>query len=230
MKCEIMGVNRDTGAEVRITVEATDVHHAEQQANNLGIMVSHVREVREQSPVAVESKRVPTPASTPRRVTCSTCGGSPLVRRRVHRLSGPAVAIGYILLIPSFLGILGSGILLLAPVIGLAGGAMSQGSAVEQLQQAGVEQAIIDKVTSEQPLTQADRDSLTPRQNDTVLNVTQSRAGVQAGACCCVSGILGVGAVIGLILSFVGGLLGWLLVMKKKVLQCTRCQTTVAAS
>ena len=31
------------------------------------------------------------------------------------------------------------------------------------------------------------------------------------------------------IVSFVGGLLGWLLVMKKRVLQCTKCGVTVAA-
>lgn len=38
----------------------------------------------------------------------------------------------------------------------------------------------------------------------------------------------GISVFLGM-MSFVGGLLGWLLVMKKKVLQCTKCGVTVAA-
>ena len=37
-------------------------------------------------------------------------------------------------------------------------------------------------------------------------------------------------SIIGIVASFVGGLLGWLLIMKKKVLQCTSCQAVVNAS
>jgi len=33
-----------------------------------------------------------------------------------------------------------------------------------------------------------------------------------------------------IIMSFVGGLLGWILIMKKKILQCTNCGAKVSAS
>ena len=36
---------------------------------------------------------------------CRVCGQGVLIPKQVYRLSGPVVAIGYILLIPSFIGI-----------------------------------------------------------------------------------------------------------------------------
>ena len=47
MKYEITGANRNTGADVTITVEARDFRHAEEQANEYQILVSSVREVGE---------------------------------------------------------------------------------------------------------------------------------------------------------------------------------------
>lgn len=38
-------------------------------------------------------------------IACQTCERGVLVRKNIHRLSGPAVVIGYIFLIPSILGV-----------------------------------------------------------------------------------------------------------------------------
>src|SRR5437762_325492 len=54
-----------------------------------------------------------TPPSIPaENPLCRTCGQGTLVKRKIFRMSGPVVVIGFILLIPSVLGML-FGILML---------------------------------------------------------------------------------------------------------------------
>ena len=106
--------------------------------------------------------------------TCKICDRGTLTPRKIRRLSGPAVAIGYILLIPSILGMAGCAILLVVSLLaGVAGAA--HGSAFA-------------------------------------------------------TAFAGIGAIafvyIG-IFCFVSGLLGWLLIMKKHVLQCGYCSAIV---
>jgi hypothetical protein len=113
----------------------------------------------------VEPQPAPQPATTAAPagpVTCQVCHRGNLCRRKVHRMSGAALMIGYVLLIPSTLGVVLSLVLLAAPVLGFASA--------------------------------------------------------------------GGGATLGAILCFVFALLGWLLVMKKRVLQCDACQAIVLAS
>jgi hypothetical protein len=57
------------------------------------------------------------------------------------------------------------------------------------------------------------------------LKISTAKAAPGLAACC--GGGFSVMIMIG---SFVGGLLGWLLVMRKTVLQCFRCGAVVAAS
>jgi hypothetical protein len=96
------------------------------------------------------------------------------VRKKVFRMSGPVVAIGFILLIPSVLGMLFSAMILL--------------------------QTIEHSGNTQDP-------------------------GELFGS------VFGVGFAITFgVASFVGGLFGWLLVMKKQVLQCSDCGAVVSAS
>jgi hypothetical protein len=109
--------------------------------------------------------------------TCKICDRGTLMPRKIRRLSGPAVAIGYILLIPLILGMAGCAILLIVSLLaGVAGAA--HGSAFA-------------------------------------------------------TAFAGIGAIafvyIGT-LSFVFGLVGWLLIMKKHVLQCGYCGAVVDAA
>lgn len=99
-------------------------------------------------------------------VLCKTCDIGVLMLVRKYRMSGIVVAIGYILLVPSVLGVLGCALTLFEmPKMKGAGAGLAEGM------------------------------------------------------------MLMVG-----FFWFVGGLLGWLLVMKKSVLQCNNCTAVVAAS
>jgi hypothetical protein len=107
-------------------------------------------------------------------VRCKICDAGLLVRQTKYRMSGPAVLIGYILLVPSILGILIS--------------AMSF-FRLASLNHAG-----------------------------------------NAGSADVATGLVGGFVIFFGIASFVGGLIGWLLVMKKQVLECNVCQAVVNAS
>ncbi len=108
--------------------------------------------------------------------TCKICDRGTLMPRKIRRLSGPAVAIGYILLIPSILGMVGCAILLVVSLLaGVAGAAHRSAFA-------------------------------------TAFAGTWSIAMLSSGIGC-----------------FVFGLLGWLLIMKKHVLQCVYCGAVVNA-
>lgn len=108
------------------------------------------------------------------RLPCKVCEQGTLLSKKVFRMSGPVVVIGYIFLIPSVIGILLS-------VLMFFGVIATSGSATDTASQAGI--------------------------------------GLAAGV------VIFFG-----VASFAGGLIGWLLVMKKRVLQCSTCGATVNAS
>ena len=99
-------------------------------------------------------------------IQCKTCDQGKLVSKKKYRMGGMVVFIGYILLIPSFLGVLLSSFFLIAAIF------------------------------------------------------SASATNVDTGT---VTAIFGGVSIFILISSIVGGLLGWLLVMKKRVLQCSFC-------
>ena len=92
-----------------------------------------------------------------------------------------------------------------------------------------IPEQIIVKIVADQPVSTSDLAPLTQRQRavveDVKLSVSAGRLGAGAGTA--VAGGLSFGMII---MSFVGGLIGWLLVMKKLVLQCKTCGAVVAAS
>ena len=100
---------------------------------------------------------------------CKVCERGSVEQRKIFRMSMPVVVIGFILLIPSVLGML---FCAFAVLVGL------------------------------------------------------SNSGSNGGAAAiAISVFVGIG-----IAFFVGGLIGWLLVMKKRVLQCSNCGATISAS
>jgi hypothetical protein len=109
-------------------------------------------------------------------VRCKVCEKGNLDRRKKFRMSGPVVAIGYIFLVPSILGVMISAFMFIST-------------------------AALHPSNSADPGTSA-----------------------------AVTGIAGGIAIAFGIASFVGGLIGWLLVMKKQVLECNVCKATVNAS
>jgi hypothetical protein len=110
--------------------------------------------------------------------TCKICDRGALRPRKIRRLSGPAVAIGYVLLVPSVLGMACCAILLLIVVFA------------------------------------ASLPVASPNNDASALLALAS----------------GSGAIIVLFVAcFVSGLIGWLLVMKKDVLQCDNCGAIINA-
>ena len=101
-------------------------------------------------------------------IKCKTCDTGTLTRRAVYRMSSVVVFIGYIVLVPSILGM----ILGVATCFGVAG----------------------------------------KGQNDAATGLAEGIAFFWTVA------------------ALVSGVLGWLLVMKKRVLQCDQCGAVVAAS
>lgn len=102
-------------------------------------------------------------------VRCKVCDRGTLAPTHKHRMSGPVVFIGYILLIPSLLGV------------------------------AFCILTFIMVASSARPGQEA-------------------ATGIAGG----LTVFMGIGAMV-------FGLLGWLLIMKKKVLECNVCQATVNA-
>jgi UPF0716 family protein affecting phage T7 exclusion len=147
-----------------------------------------------------------------------------------YRLSTPVVVIGYILLIPSVLGILFCLLMLLLTAVG-GGAAVSQAGdeAAGPLRRAGVPEAVVQKTIASKPLSPREMAALTPAQRKAVMDARAGVVGTKVGAgglAIIAGGVLIFFAIV----SFVFGLLGWLLVMKKKVLRCMNCLAVVPAS
>jgi len=145
-------------------------------------------------------------------------------------MSGPVVAIGYLLLVPCVIG------MLIGLVMMFATGGASDASftAIEDeyrssLVEAGIPETLVEKSAKPGGLTATDRDSLSPEQRTALSSAELAKSAGQlgAGAGTAVAGGFGIFLIV---VSFVGGLLGWLLIMKKKVLQCGSCKAVVAAS
>jgi F0F1-type ATP synthase assembly protein I len=99
----------------------------------------------------------------------------------------------------------------------------------EKLMAASIPSATITQVLASEALTESSREALTPAQQRAVdeVKVELSAGTVGAGLGATMAG--GASLFV-LVSSLIGGLLGWLLVMKKRVLQCTECAATTAAS
>lgn len=145
-------------------------------------------------------------------------------------MSGIVVFIGYLFLVPSMIGV----------VIGLAtavgSGAVGESQKAEMLREEtqaliamGVPQASAEVIANPDADASAAINSLHEALRS---DVEYKRQLILAGETGTQIGVgLGAMAGIGIALSsLVGGLIGWLLIMKKKVLMCTDCGATVAAS
>lgn len=160
-------------------------------------------------------------------IVCRVCNQGGSVRRaQVRRMSTPVVAIGYILLVPSVLGMLIGLVMVFAS--GSAGGNLAdehQKAYVAKIHQMGLTQTQEEYVLG---LSNPSREALQASglaseqiQNVLSAHLAQAASNVGSGA----GAALGIGVGITMLIgSFVGGLLGWLLIMKKAVLLCGNCK------
>jgi hypothetical protein len=145
-------------------------------------------------------------------------------------MSIPVVVIGFILLVPSILGILFGGLMLFgSAAAGPAAATSGEREVRTRLSAQRIPDRIIEDVVASNPIDDSRLVGLTPQQQSAVheaqMTSSVNKIGAGAGTAC------GVGfALLMIVGSFVGGLLGWLLIMRKRVLQCARCGAVVAAS
>jgi len=145
-------------------------------------------------------------------------------------MSGPVVVIGFILLIPSVLGML-VGILTLVGV-GMNIPSMSPETRAS-LEAQQVPEPVIAQVAANKPIDEAQFAALTPQQRTAVRNAQSSVSGPWPGKAKAGPGafvVAGGLCLFVIVMSFVGALLGWILIMRKRVLQCTLCGAVVPAS
>jgi hypothetical protein len=145
-------------------------------------------------------------------------------------MSAAVVVIGFILLIPSVFGMLVG-----VSMLFITGAASTQTSNVGErkirvrLVAQHVPEPIITEVIARKSVGNSELESLSPEQqsaiHDAQLSVSAQKVG--AGAATLIAGGL---SLLIIFTSFVGGLVGWLLIMRKRVLQCIRCGAVVPAS
>ena len=170
-------------------------------------------------------------------ITCKTCDSGSMYSTKIHRLSGPSVIIGYLLLIPSAIGIMiaaGIAILAIAGAASVASApSVDESSVALKLEKAGIDDALAKDIMSLQTSLDDDKlDGLTEDQKRIAMEAQSEMVLGSAGATAAAG--LGGAAVVGLsgmfaVACFISGLIGWLLTMKKKVLQCSTCRATVGA-
>ncbi len=176
---------------------------------------------------------VPVTYSAPRQFICKTCDQGTLEQKKIFRMSGPVVFIGFIFLIPSVLGMIASALMFFGVMSSsVSDVTRARNEAVTEMRANDVPESIvtavvagqdeqIDRLMRAQDLDQARRSWVRDAQEKIRTGNVTSGAGVLFGG--------GFALALG-IASFVGGLLGWLLVMRKRVLQCSVCRAVVSAS
>lgn len=203
---------------------------------------------------------------------CKVCDRGSLTPQKVFRMSGPAIVIGFILLIPSILGMIISALMFVG-IIAYNGGesgivasqprqsfqnsfdagfrrscARSFGQSYRMAAGAPAPLAMIEQycecalsvfketgsqTTAAQTCVQRVKDGSleAPDQDVREFYSGDIRHEKRAGAAINLFRVIGSGFAVALgIASFVGGLLGWLLVMRKRVLKCDLCGAVVNAS
>lgn len=153
-----------------------------------------------------------------------------MVRRKTYRMSIPVVIIGYIFLVPSVLGML-FGILMLVSSFGAGASAASEvdKSVRAELVANSIPAPVIEKIMANKPIDHAMLVQFTPQQQEAIKSSSTQQAAGKVGAGVGTAAAMGFSVIL-IVMFFVGGLVGWLLVMKKKILQCDHCSAVVAAS
>lgn len=173
-------------------------------------------------------------------VPCRVCDRGSLFKKRIYRMSGPAVVIGYILLIPSLIGVAFCLLSIASIEMQLLHKYVSaRQAAISEMRDNDVPEDVIRQVVANPYRNPADyiEDPGIPMvQYSWVKDATQKlRNGTPVEIGNGNSTLMGQRLaedfyfVLGIV-AFVSGLLGWLLVMKKRVLQCSFCQAVVNAS
>lgn len=158
-------------------------------------------------------------------IECRTCGRGTLLRRRVYRMSIPVVVIGWLIVTPSIIAMVIFGL----AIFGVGASVVTQAprdhrNVMNPMVSAGVHGDVISAVLAHQPtdapfevggLSEKHKAAVMEafaalEHNRQIDNNRKTDATTTA--------VAGVGATCMFVGSMVSGLLGWLLVMKKRIL------------
>jgi hypothetical protein len=162
-------------------------------------------------------------------IVCKVCnrpGG--ITAGKLRKFSGPVVAIGYIFLIPSVIGML-IGLVALFGTCSAAGegtdrAQKSYESAIESIAGLTASQASQLKGAVARPdVAQLEREGFTEDVAERAKYAWDARTASQTGTGIGV-GLVGGFSIFMIVGSFIGGLLGWLFTMRRKVLICGFCR------
>ena len=166
-------------------------------------------------------------------VICKVCDTGAIWPAKRYRMSGPVVVIGYVILVPCILGIVYSVLMLVWIVIGTSTITLAKTPELKEpsrelMAEHEVPADIVEKVLALEPIPEADFRRLSTSQLSAVEIAQTSLAGANATVAAAGMVVGGFSICTG-ISSFVAGLLGWLLIMKKKVLLCSSCGAVTPA-
>lgn len=164
------------------------------------------------------------------RIECPLCKTGLLALVSRYRLSGPVVVIGWLLLVPSFVGMT-FGLVCLAIALMTAGETTKvvKRLSVERLQAANIPDEIIEALVNRKEISPEQKEMLSENQRRIVDSQNPSINAMQFGTGFGVAISGGIALAI-FLSSFVSGLIGWLLVMRKRVLVCGFCCAVWPAS
>ena len=164
------------------------------------------------------------------RIACKTCEVGQLVRRRRYRMSGPVVVMGYLFIVLALLCAIGGtfGLVDSSAVAAELPGRLAARSK-STLRSIAVPAPTIEKVVSGEELSASDRSALSEQQHEAIdlARRLNSLTGISEGLrILLVAGL----SILCLAAAFEACLVGCLLVMEKRVLQCLTCGAVTPAS
>jgi hypothetical protein len=173
-------------------------------------------------------------------IKCKICDTGALENKRIYRMSGPSVEIGYILLIPSICGIAFCALFIINIELRPSQRYVSANqAAVSEMRENDVPEEVISQVVAyprRDPAGYINDPGIPMYQFSWVKDATKK---LRDGSPVLVAddNATRVGQALAErmyfflgVMAFVSGLLGWLLVMKERVLQCCTCSAVVNAS
>lgn len=169
-------------------------------------------------------------------ISCKVCDRGTLVAKKRFRMSPPVVVIGFILLIPCVCGI-AFAVLLFFGSFSAAGVSGVQSSslrrqAIAEMRRNDVPQSVIRAVLANPDLDPDDLIGRLPMYQISWIKDAETKLKQGPATAIVGSGVAILGSSFAVMIgigSFIGGLLGWLLVMRRRVLQCTVCGAAVDA-
>lgn len=160
-------------------------------------------------------------------VVCQACGQGQMIHRKAYRLGGVFAFLGYILVIGALVGI-GMSIVLFMGMgtISTRFSDYAEKELRERFEDLGTNQGLVEKILSENGLSEQEISALSPEQLQlfNAVDWIKEIGSFSKGAG--VALLTGI-AIVLIFFSVIMLLIGWLMTLKKQVLACNQCQATI---